>query len=238
MTGENNPNYKGKETVICDNCKKKFERIPSLVNLTNSKGENHNFCCKECYWEFRKKYYVGEKLYNTGIKMSEEFCNKVRENTLKQYADGILNRQTAPQRKVNAMLDKLEISFVNEKIFKYYSVDNYISNSNLIIEVMGDYFHANPILYNDYNKLDEMQQKDIIRDKRKNTYIKKYYNIDILYLWESDINNNPIICEKLIEKYIKNDGKLDDYNSFNFLLCDNILKLKNEIINPYFKNNP
>ena len=83
-----------------------------------------------------------------------------------------------------------------------------------------------------------MQQKDIIRDKRKNTYIKKYYNIDILYLWESDINNNPIICEKLIEKYIKNDGKLDDYNSFNFLLCDNILKLKNEIINPYFKNNP
>ena len=170
--------------------------------------------------------------------MSEEFCNKVRENTLKQYADGILNRQTAPQRKVNAMLDKLEISFVNEKIFKYYSVDNYISNSNLIIEVMGDYFHANPILYNDYNKLNEMQQKDIIRDKRKNTYIKKYYDIDILYLWESDINNNPIICEKLIEKYIKNDGKLDDYNSFNFLLCDNILKLKNEIINPYFKNNP
>ena len=107
--------------------------------------------------------------------MSEEFCNKVRENTLKQYADGILNRQTAPQRKVNAMLDKLEISFVNEKIFKYYSVDNYISNSNLIIEVMGDYFHANPILYNDYNKLNEMQQKDIIRDKRK-----KYLHKEIL----------------------------------------------------------
>ena len=45
-------------------------------------------------------------------------------------------------------------------------------------------------------------------------------------------------CKKKYEKYIKNDGKLDDYNSFNFLLCDNILKLKNEIINPYFKNNP
>ena len=30
-------------------------------------------------------------------------------------------------------------------------------------------------------------------------------------------------CKKKFEKYIKNDGKLDDYNSFNFLLCDNIL---------------
>lgn len=99
MTGESNPNYKGKQKVVCSNCNKEFERIPSLANLTNSKGENHNFCCKECYWKFRKKYYVGDKLYNTRIKMSEDFCNKLRKNTLKQYSDGILNRQTLPQRK-------------------------------------------------------------------------------------------------------------------------------------------
>lgn len=83
-----------------------------------------------------------------------------------------------------------------------------------------------------------MQKKDIIRDKRKNTYIKKYYNIDILYLWESDINNNPVICQTLIKKYIENSGKLDDYNPFNFLFYDDTLALKSNIINPYFKITP
>ena len=234
MFGENNPNYKGKKKIICDNCQKEFERIPSLANLTNSKGENHNFCCKECYWKFRKKYYVGDKLYNTGIKMNKEFCEKVRENTLKQYCNGILNRQTLPQKKVNSILDRMGIKYINEKTFKYYSVDNYLTDYNLIIEVMGDYFHANPILYNDDTKLNKMQKKDIIRDKRKNTYIRKYHNINILYLWESDINRNIIICEILIKEYIKNNGNLNDYNSFNFLLCNNVLKLKSKIINPYF----
>lgn len=238
MTGENNPNYKGKEKVICNNCGKEFERIPALAKLTNSFGENHNFCCKECYWEFRKKYYVGDKLYNTGIKMSDEFCNKVRENTLKQYSNGILNRQTLPQKKINSILNEMNIKYINEKTFKYYSVDNYLEDYDLIIEIMGDYFHANPTIYNNYDTLNKMQKKDVIRDKRKNTYIKKYYNIDILYLWESDIDNNPIICKKLIEKYIKNKGKLDDYNSFNFLLYNDTLKLKTNIVDPYFKNNP
>lgn len=105
----------------------------------------------------------------------------------------------------------MNIKYINEKTFKYYSVDNYLVDYNLIIEIMGDYFHANPILYDNYDNLNEMQKKDIIRDKRKNTYIKKY---------------------------IENSGKLDDYNSFNFLFYDDTLALKSNIINPYFKITP
>lgn len=40
----------------------------------------------------------------------------------------------------------MNIKYINEKTFKYYSVDNYLVDYNLIIEIMGDYFHANPIL--------------------------------------------------------------------------------------------
>lgn len=92
----------------------------------------------------------------------------------------------------------------------------------------------NPLIYTDSNEINNMQKKDIDRDKSKHTYIKKYQGIEILYLWESDIKNNPLLCEELIKKYIESNGKLEEYNSFNFSFCDNNLKLNNNIIKPYF----
>ena len=123
----------------CNNCGKQFERIPSTSHIKNKDGEIHKFCCKECYWNFRKTYYNGDKLYNTSKKMSKEFCDKVREATLKQYREGILDRQTKPQIIVNSILYNNNIKYTNEKTFKYYFVDNYLNESDLIIEVMGDY---------------------------------------------------------------------------------------------------
>ena len=233
---EKSSSYK-KTFTSCSNCSKQILVPPNKLNNKNKDGENHVFCSKECYYEFRKKFYVGDKLYNTGKKMSESFCNKVRENTLKQYANGILNRQTKPQKSTNLFLEELGISYINEKTFGYYSIDNYLYENNLIIEVMGDYFHANPNKYDSLN-LNEMQLKNVSRDKRKHTYIKKYYDIEILYLWEYDILHNKDMCKLLIKKYIDNNGKLSDYNSFNFFIFENKLKLKDKITNPYFINNP
>lgn len=234
MSGKSNPRYYEKILVKYNNCGKEFYRKPSGIKRKNKDGFNHNFCCKECYYTFRKYFYVGDKLYNTGKKMDKDFCNKVRMATLRQYEKGAINRQTKPQRLINELLDKNNITYQNEKIFGYYAVDNYLNDSNLIIEVMGDYFHSNPIIYNDKQSLNDMQLKDINRDKRKHTYIAKYHNIEILYLWEDDIKKNIKLCEKLILKYVKNKGKLDDYNSFNFYLVNGEIEIKNNIINPYF----
>ena len=165
--------------------------------------------------------------------MDENFCDKVRNATLKQYSLGILDRQTIPQKIVNDILLDNQINYINEKTIGYYSVDNYLIDCNLIIEVMGDYFHSNPQIYN-LEELNDMQNKDLNRDKRKHTYIQKYNSIEILYLWESDIKDRKDVCEQLILSYIANNGKLDDYNSFNFYLCNNKLQLKENKINPYF----
>ena len=233
MQGENNPRYSGKVTVLCDYCKKPIQKKPSLLKHTNAEGKTHNFCNIECYSKFRKMYYIGDKLYNTGKTMDESFCNKVRENTLIQYQNGILNRQTIPQKKVNSILDEFGIKYTNEKIFKYYSVDNYLDDYNLVIEVMGDYFHANPNKYN-YSDLDKIQLKDVVRDKSKHTYIARYHQIEVLYLWENEINFYPELCKRLISKYIENKGIIENYNSFNFHIEDNHLQINHNIVNPYF----
>lgn len=238
MQGENNPRYSKKLLVKCNNCGKEFYRKPSTALSSNKNGDIHNFCTPQCYYSFRKNT-MSEISYITQVKkMNKDFCDKVRNATLRQYSNGIINRQTKPQKIVNRILEENRIQYENEKIFGYYSVDNYLVDYNLIIEVMGDYFHANPIMYNNYNSLNKMQIKDVHRDKRKHTYISNYHKIEILYLWESDIKNNTEMCTKLILDYIDNKGKLDNYNSFNFYLLEGKIKLIKNIINPYFINSP
>lgn len=118
MKGSQNINYKGKVKVVCNNCGKEFDKIPSLAKNVNKQGDTHNFCCYECYWQFRKKYYVGDNLYNTGKKMDQNFCNKVREATLMQYKNGCFDKQTLPQKIINKISENNNINYVNEKKFR------------------------------------------------------------------------------------------------------------------------
>lgn len=217
----------------CTNCKKEIEVIQSRYNQRNKLGDNHNFCSKECYWEYRSKYYINEKSGKYNYVYTEEQKDNARMRLLNNLKrDDRLD--TKIQLKINDILDNNNISYEREKIFDYYSTDNYLTKQNLIIEVMGDYWHVNPNKYNNNNRyINEMQQKQLHRDKIKYSYIKNHYNIDILYLWETDINKNPKLCEKLIKLYINNDGILNNYHSFNWSIIDDQLCLNNEIIIPY-----
>lgn len=223
-----------KTKQYCTYCGKEMMLPLNKLKTTNKEGLNHHFCSRDCYYNFRKEYYVGDRLYNNGIHLSEKQKDICRINTVLSYQSGKLNRQTIPQQLVNQMLDELRVAYINEKSYKYYAVDNYLVDKDLIIEVMGDYFHANPQIYS-FEDINAMQRKDVARDARKRTYINKYYNINILYLWETDIKENYEKCKSLITKYISSHGVLDDYQSYNY--NDNLF-LKEKIVNPYFIKNP
>lgn len=213
--GKNNSRYNSSE-VHCTNCDKIFLVPQYEINRKNSFGENHHFCCKECYWEYRKKYYVGEKSSMYNYKFSQKQINRMRENTVKMFTNGKFpTKLTKPHLKINKLLDEMNIKYINEKAYKYYSVDIYLPDNNLIIEIMGDYFHGNPLKYKEED-LNKMQLKNIRKDKSKHTYLKRYYDIEILYLWEEDINNNIKLCKKMIYEYIKNNGILKEYNSYKY----------------------
>ena len=213
--GENNGRYNSVR-INCTNCGKEFVVPMYKTKQVNRFGDTHNFCSKECYWEYKKKYYVGEKAVMHNYHFSKEQINKMRENTVKMYSLGKFpTKNTAPHLKINELLDKLNIKYINEKNYKYYSIDIYLPDFNLAIEIMGDYFHANPLKYKK-EELNSMQLKNIRRDKAKHTYMKKYHNINILYLWEYDINHNLKLCEYLILKYINSKGIMEEYNSYKY----------------------
>jgi len=206
-------------TVDCDWCGKETILTPSRIS------NEHHFCSHECSRAWLSKYYVN----------TDENIERQRKLTVNMLESGILNNKiTKPQVVINELLNNINIIYINEKGFKYYSVDNYITDYNLIIEVMGTFYHSDPRFYSEINYED--RYKTIIRDKAKHTYFKKYYNIDILYLWEYDINNNIELCKKIILEYINKKGILDNYQSFNYMLKDNILMFNsNNKIKPYIE---
>lgn len=64
--------------------------------------------------------------------------------------------------KINDVLDKNKIEYEREYVVRYYSVDNYLINSGLMIEVMGDYWHVSPLKYSNGSGIINKTQKKIL----------------------------------------------------------------------------
>lgn len=203
--------------ISCDYCGKEFYQREYKV-----KSQQYNFCCDKCKREWYANVYSQQEWYK----------NEKRKVAVKMLEDGVFgNVDTAPQKIINSLLKDNDINFQNEYNCKYYSIDNYITDYNLMIEVMGDYWHCNP---NKYKIIKNKKHIDRIpKDKAKHTYIKNKYNIEILYLWEYDIHNNLDVCKLLIEEYVGNGGVLKNYHSFNYELVENKIQLKKDLIIPY-----
>lgn len=96
---------------------------------------------------------------------------------------------------VKDLLDSYNIQYTYNEYLGEYKPDFVFKNSNIIIEVQGDYYHCNPYVYKNGPE-NEIQIKHVLRD-----YYKKCYYLSqgyiIVEIWEHDINNNP---DKVKEK--------------------------------------
>jgi G:T-mismatch repair DNA endonuclease (very short patch repair protein)/ribosomal protein L37AE/L43A len=203
----------------CFWCGKEF-LTPNYKTNTN----NYNFCCKDCYYEYFRNIIV----------KSPEYIERNRQLMLNNLTNGSINKtNTTIQIAINQLLDESKIKYINEKQLEFYTVDNYLEDENLIIEVNGDYWHCNP---NIFSKIENQKQYyRILRDKAKHTYVEKEYNISILYLWECDIRQNIELCRALIKEYIIKRGKLKNYDSYNYIIENGKLILQKNIIKPYME---
>lgn len=217
-SGANNPNYVKRYTISCGWCGKTLKRTAAYL-----KSRNMNFCNKDCRNNWHSEVYVKQ----------QDVINRNRKILLSNLTNGKISfTESKPQVIIDKLLNTKEIKFEKEKVLGKWSVDLFLTNYNLLIEINGGFWHADNRYYKNINY--DIQLKRIKYDKRKNTYLrnKKYY---VLYLWEDDIYNNIRLCEKLIDDFINNKGKLMNYHSFNYSLKKDELTLKNEIIRPYIE---
>jgi len=104
-------------------------------------------------------------------------------------------------------LDKLgleyEYQFEARDIGRFYD----FKCNNVLIEIDGDYYHANPLIYEEED-LSTMQKKNKRIDEHKDKWAIAHGH-PILRIWEYDIRHNPDkVLEMLKERfYIKDANK-------------------------------
>lgn len=136
---------------------------------------------------FFKKHGLNRSEYfkDKWIKLNEEEKSKILKDWYSKctYSSGL-------EKRIKSILDDMGIEYISNGLINNRSFDIIIDNN--IIEIQGDFWHANPDKYkpNDYLnfpggkkiKASELWKKD---EEKKVMVEKLKYNL--LYLWENDI---------------------------------------------------
>ncbi len=167
--GEGNPNYKqGNITIKCLYCGKEFERPAYQEGRAK-------YCCKEC----KDKHW-------------SEVLSKTPENQKRLKQQGFKAKKsqktkfTKPEKIVYDYLQNHNIECIPQyPMFNRFVVDFFVPSSKIVIEVLGDYWHANPLKYKD-DELTEKQLKTREKDKIKMDYLTNE-GYKVYMIWENDI---------------------------------------------------
>src|SRR3989344_1582061 len=165
----------------------------------------------------RKGVYSKELLEKWSKSHKERMANPeirkiLRKNILKMYESGTFPKQTntLPERMIKEEIIKRGYKEETDFIHQYKFMDKFMCDfcfpkNKVVVEIDGDFWHANPKKYPEGSKMHKHQIKGINRDKSKNAYISKVDNgtWTIVRLWESDIKKDVAGCVDKIEEILK-----------------------------------
>jgi len=196
------------------------DSIPSL----NLKIQNLSISEFE---QFKKDYLILEpqemsKKYN--LTMYELKCNATRLN-LKLPTESKYNRLYLTTKKPGTYIENLvedyllehNVNYIrqvykapyihpklNKRAYKFI-YDLEVKDLNLLIEIHGDYWHANPLIV-DYSKLFPVQIDNIANDKIKEQWAKDN-GYDLYVIWERDLYINRKQTLENLLNYIREKQK-------------------------------
>jgi G:T-mismatch repair DNA endonuclease (very short patch repair protein) len=107
-------------------------------------------------------------------------------------------KMTKPERVMKSVLSELSVqNHYNFILDKRYQYDFRIINTNIIIEVQGDYWHCNPKIYPN-GPVSERQKFKIQRDIEKRKYAEEC-GYAVVYVWEDELKNDiELVKEKVM----------------------------------------
>ncbi|PER35443.1 hypothetical protein CN485_04835 [Bacillus cereus] len=164
-------------SVACSECDEEFPKLRTHYDSKIRAGRKNFYCGDECFKESRRRSIKAVNMYF------------VQERP-----------ETSIERKIRNVLEKLNINFRVQENILYWITDFYLPDYNLVIETNGDYWHANPEVY-EPNELSERQQIRVRNDYFKiNGLLNEGYKV--LVLWEKDINERIDWCVGQIKETI------------------------------------
>lgn len=125
---------------------------------------------------------------------------------LKQWRNS-KGRTSILENKVIGYLNELNISIITQFKFDdyYHAYDILINDTNIIIEVNGDFWHGNPKIYKSDDYLNfpnyKVKVEDLWKKDKLNYEYAKNRGYNVVVLWESDINKKS--KDEIIEQILK-----------------------------------
>lgn len=188
-TGSGNPMF-GKKPWNKDLTKKTSASLQKVADKNTGRKVTNEAKTKMSESAKKRKIHG-----HTGHQHDKEIKEKIRQNTLRMIKDGKFKQNnTTPIRIFQTLFDKNNITYEQEKQLCVWSFDFFLPTYNIYIEVDGDYFHSNPLIYKNGPKT-KTQKINWYRDIKKNKFCQDN-NIQLYRFWEFDIINNIDEVEK------------------------------------------
>lgn len=178
---------------------------PCYLHITSLKGERHPFYGRtgEKHPRFGKTW---EELYGIeeAKKRKEIWAVRSRELIIERMKKGKFPFfRTKIERMMFDEMNKRDFFFTFQYGIHNFICDFALPNQKIVIECDGDFWHANPLIYDRKNlgKLNKIQRDKIIRDQIKDEYLRKNEWI-VLRFFETDIKKDVVQCVNKIETKI------------------------------------
>lgn len=115
-------------------------------------------------------------------------------NILKNLHGGCYSKL---ETKISVILDEFEIPYERSFWLNKKQFDFKIKDSNILIEVHGDFWHANPIKYKANDILNHpkhlISAKELWEKDNKKLKLANSHGYEVIYIWETDIKNDKHI---------------------------------------------
>jgi len=189
--GNKNPMY-GKSYFDWVSEDKKKEICSKISNSLT--GEKNGFYGK--HHSQKTKDILRNKTSDYMRKHPDHMANMTRKSLDKQ-SKGF---RSSIEKIVKQELDHRNVKHKYSKILHRKYQFDYLINDDIILEVNGDYWHGNPVLYGDGKRpLNNTQRFKIFRDKEKKEFAEQH-GYKVFYIWESEIKNNDfVVLDKIVE---------------------------------------
>jgi very-short-patch-repair endonuclease len=132
-----------------------------------------------------------------GKPKSEEHKKVMLETLARNRKEILKGNPSKLEYSFASILESLNVEFTHQYHVDGFEYDFYVPSINTLIEIDGDYWHANPIKYTE-DTLNNTQKKNLGLDKLKNQ-LAESKGYKLIRFWENDIVNNRLACiEQLI----------------------------------------
>lgn len=126
-----------------------------------------------------------------------------KKKKIKKMANKMSNKMTEPERVFAKMMKEIGVEFETQKVIGNKIFDFYIPSKKMVVEVHGDYWHSNPLIYEEKN-LNKTQLRNQRNDSYKSNLAKgNGYLMEIV--WEYDLKNNYKEQKARFKKILKDE---------------------------------